>query len=189
MSVAVFDFDGTLAYSSTLTWLRPVPLPLRLFLLLTYPITRIVAPGFFQRRAFEYLTGRRLNLAEIRRRPPVEAGLNYLRELESKGYRIIVMSFSPGIVVREWLQAHGVEAEVICPELVVKRGRVVGVADDEFTQIFLSEPVEAKRLILEKLNLKPDISVGDTHKDIVGEKHFHVSELGRVPSRIRQLLT
>ena len=61
---------------------------------------------------FEWLVGTEVGetLQRMKRVPPVPEGLRYFKELDLKGYRLVVMSYSPGIFVESWLQAHELSA-------------------------------------------------------------------------------
>ena len=77
---------------------------------------------------------------------------------------MIVMSYSPGIFVQSWLDAHELSAELICPDFDVSQGIVKSISKDEVTDIYLNQPKAAKRDVINMLNIMPSVSVGDNHK-------------------------
>lgn len=194
MPTAVFDFDGTLAYMpSALAWAREIPFHKRyLFFPLLYVFEKLTGVPAYQRAAFDWLVGTDVGPAMRRMAslPAVPGGVDYFRELQSKGYRMVVMSFSPDVFVEAWLNAKGLSADVICPGLEVRRGRVEGVSGDRITRIYMDEPKHAKRNVIEMLNMHPRISVGDNRKrdDLNGE-YRDIRELEpNYKGRVRQVL-
>ena len=181
MPTAVFDFDGTLAYMpSSLVWALEIPLLKKFLLLPLIVFEKLTGRSAYQKKVFEWLVGTPVSrsLRRMAGVPPVPEGLRYFKELASKGYRMVVMSYSRAIFVDAWLQAQGLSADVICPDFIVSRGKIEAVSDDEVTRIYLDEPKDAKRKVAEILNLRPEISVGDSRsRDHVGGKYRDIKEL------------
>jgi phosphoserine phosphatase len=181
MPTAVFDFDGTLAYMpSSLVWALKVPLFKKLTFPLLFVFEKLTGKSSYQKKIFEWLVGTEVGetLQRMKRVPPVPEGLRYFRELASKGYRLVVMSYSPALFVESWLQEHGLSADVICPDFEVSRGRIKSISDGEVTRIYLEEPRSAKKKIAGMLNLHSSISVGDNRRrDDIGGKYVDIKTL------------
>ena len=88
------------------------------------------------------------------------------------------MSFSPAFFIRAWLKQKGFDFEIICPDIVVdKSGTVERVSDDWVTKESLDDPVHAKKKVLEKYNIRPDLSVGDnTKRDKLSEAYIDIKK-------------
>lgn len=181
MPTAVFDFDGTLAYMpSSLVWAMKVPLLKKFMFVPLYLFEKLTGRSSYQKKVFEWLVGTEVGetLERMKHVPPVPEGVRYFKELSSKGYRIVVMSYSPALFVNAWLEAQGLAADVICPDFVVSRGKIKAVADDEVTRLYLRDTLGAKQKVARMLNLQPSISVGDNRKrDFVGGKYKSIREL------------
>jgi len=182
MKIAVFDFDGTLVYApSSLIWTRDVPIFKRIFFPFTYLLEKLTKKSSYQKRAFEWLIGLRVSETAkvLNKLSEVTSGVKKFKEFQSKGYRIIVMSFSPAFFIKKWLKAHGLKAEVICPDIIVnKKGVVEKVSDDWVTEMYLKETVYAKKLVLEKLHISPFVSVGDnTIRDKLCDNYIDITKL------------
>ena len=181
MKVAVFDFDGTLVYApSALIWTRDIPFFKRLWFPFAYFWEKLTKKSAYQKKAFEWLVG--LSVFEtakvLSELSEVTSVMKKFQEVQSKGYRVIVMSFSPAFFVKKWLGAHGLKAEVICPDIIVnKKGIVEKISEDWVTKIYLNEPIYAKKKVLEKLHISPFVSVGDnTTRDKVCDNYIDVKK-------------
>jgi phosphoserine phosphatase len=181
MRVAVFDFDGTLVYSpSSLVWTSGLSFCKKMAFPMLYVFEKITGKSLYQKKAFEWLVGKDVRkIAEtLKELPEVKGGVKKFRELSKSGHRMIVMSFSPGYFVRAWLNAKGLEAEVICPDIVVESGIVKKVSEDYVTEMFIEHPIEAKRKVLEKKKIKPDVCVGDSYRrDAVCGNYIDIAKL------------
>lgn len=194
MPTAVFDFDGTLVYvPSALAWSKGIPAHKRLlFFPPLYVFEKLTGRPTYQRAALEWLVGTEVGPAmrRVASLPAVPGGVDYFRELQGKGYRMVVMSFSPDVFVEAWLNAKGLSADVICPGLDVHRGVVEGVSDDKVTRTYLDEPRDAKRKVVDMLNIHPRVSVGDNPKrDKLDGEYRDIRELEPgYKGRVRQAL-
>jgi phosphoserine phosphatase len=193
MPTAIFDFDGTLVYApSSLAWAGGISLVHKMMVPPLYVFEKLTGSPAFQRSAFEWLVGQdvRPAIERVRGLPPVPGGLDYFRHLSKRGYRMVVMSFSPGIFVDAWLNEQGLSADVICPELDVERNEVVAVSQDDVTQAYLADPTHAKRKVVDMLNIRPAVSVGDNPKrDSLNGRYKDIRELEPgYRGRVRQLL-
>jgi hypothetical protein len=109
---------------------------------------------------------------------PVPGGVSYFRQLSVRGYKMIVMSYSPTVFVSPWLTANGLDAELICPNFVMSANLLHMVSQDPVTQIYLKEPHDAKAKALAKMNIKPDICVGDNkRRDGACDKYVDIRKL------------
>ncbi len=181
MKVAIFDFDGTLVYApSSIIWTKEIPFIKRLFFPFAFLWEKLSKKSSYQKKAFEWLVGLRVSetakdLCEL---SEVTKVVEKFHELQSKKYRVIVMSFSPAFFVKKWLGSHGLKAEVICPDIIVnKKGVVEKVSDDWVTKIYLKEPIYAKKIVLEKLHISPFVSIGDnTIRDKLCDNYIDVKK-------------
>ncbi|MBR9690016.1 MAG: haloacid dehalogenase-like hydrolase [Candidatus Altiarchaeota archaeon] len=194
MAIAIFDFDGTLVYApSSLVWSRSASILNRLSFPLLWLIERVTGISIYQKKVFEWLVGKNIkeSLKKIKGLPPVPEGLKYFKELSDKGYRMIVMSYSPGIFVQSWLDAYGLSAELICPDFDVSRGVVTAISNDEVTDIYLNQPKAAKRDVIGMLNIMPSVSVGDNHKrDVLCDNYKKIQKLQpKYKGKVRQVLS
>jgi phosphoserine phosphatase len=167
MRAAVFDFDGTLVYApSSLVWTAGFSFWKKLSFLPLYIFEKLTGKSLYQKKAFDWLVGQDIKKTteEVKALPPVNGGVKKFKELSRAGYRMIVMSFSPGYFIRAWLKAKNLRAEVICPDIVVKSGIVKKISPDYVTRMFLEHPVEAKKKVVKKIRIKPAVCVGDNHR-------------------------
>ena len=167
MPTAVFDFDETLIYlPSALIWSRKIGLIKKLQIPLLFMLGKLDGVPSYHEKAFEWLVGKDVSetIDQIKNLSPVPGGVTYFQQLSAQGYKMIVMSYSPGVFVGSWLTANGLEAELICPNFIVSANRLQMVSEDPVTQIYLKDLNNAKAKVLEKLNITPDICVGDNER-------------------------
>lgn len=181
MPTAVFDFDGTLAYMpSSLVWALKIPLVKKFLFAPMYLFEKLTGKSAYQKKVFEWLVGTDVGetVERMKRVPAVPEGVRYFKELDAKGFRMVVMSYSPATFINVWMQAQGLSADLICPDFVVSRGKIKAVSDDDVTQLYLEDTKNAKKKIAEMLNIHPSVSVGDNKKrDAVGGKYKGIKEL------------
>jgi phosphoserine phosphatase len=167
MPTAVFDFDETLIYlPSALIWSRKIGLIKKLQIPLLYLLGKLDGVPSCHEKAFEWLVGKDISetIDQIKDLPPVPGGVTYFQQLAAQGYKMIVMSYSPGVFVAPWLSANGLKAQLLCPNLIVSNSMLRRVSQDPVTQIYLKEPNNAKAKVLAKLHITPDICVGDNER-------------------------
>ena len=183
MPLAVFDFDGTLVYRpSSLVWANGIPFLKKIRIPFLYLLEKITGRPIYQRKVFEWLVGLDITVEAERMKslPPVPKVVEYFQELASQGYQMIVISYSPGFFVKAWMDAHGLSADIYCPDIVVADGVVKGLATDWVTGLFLAEPRGAKMAALDKRGLTPDVSVGDNRRrDAVCDNYVDVRKIQR----------
>ena len=195
MKIAVFDFDGTLCYApSSVFWTSDIPFFKRVSLLFDYLHEKTTKHPKYQKKAFEYIVGTDAKkiIKRIKKLPAVPKGIEKLNELKKEDYRIIVMSFSPASFVSAWLDEKGIEAEVICPDILIDdSGKIKGVSEDWVTKIFLEDIIHAKKTVLKKYNILPSISVGDnTKRDKVCEEYIDIRKYQKpYKNKIFQILS
>ncbi|MBR9680768.1 MAG: haloacid dehalogenase-like hydrolase [Candidatus Altiarchaeota archaeon] len=194
MAIAIFDFDGTLVYMpSSLVWSKKMPLLKKLMFPFLYIFEKITGKSLYQKKAFEWMVGLdiRSTLIDMAKLPAVPKGLKYFKELSERGYRMIVMSYSPGVVIQPWLDYHGLNAEVICPDFDVYDGVVQNISTDEITQIYMQQPKYAKTDIIKMLNVLPEVSVGDNPKrDVLCSNYKPIQELQpKYKTKLSQVLS
>jgi phosphoserine phosphatase len=193
MPTAVFDFDETLVYlPSALIWSRMIPLQKKLQFPFLFFIEKIFRVPWYHGKTFEWMVGKDLSktIERMRSLPPVPGGVAFFRQVSVQGYKMIVMSYSPGVFVSSWLSANGLKAELICPNFVMTGSVVQDVSGDPVTQAYLKEPKDAKARVLAKMGIKPDICVGDNRRrDGLCDKYVDVRDLEpRYKHKIRQIV-
>ena len=181
MSTAVFDFDETLIYlPSALIWSKKIDLKKKLQIPLLFILGKLDGAPNFHQKAFEWMVGKDISetIDEMKNLPPVPGGVTYFSELFAQGYKMIVMSYSPGIFVSSWLTANGLKAELLCPNFVMSANMLQMVSNDPVTKIYLKERHNAKAKVLKKMNIKPDICVGDNkRRDGLCDKYLDIRNL------------
>lgn len=181
MRAAVFDFDGTLVYApSSLVWTEGFSVWKKMAFPFLYIFEKITGKSLYQKKAFDWLVGQDIKKVteKVKTLPPVNGGVEKFRELSRSGYKMIVMSFSPGYFIQAWLNAKKLKAKVICPDIVVESGRVKKVSSDYVTRMFIDHPIEAKKKVLEKMKIKPAVSVGDSYRrDAVCKNYIDIVAL------------
>ena len=181
MPTAIFDFDETLIYlPSALIWSKKIGLKKKLQIPLLFVLGKLDGVPGFHEKAFEWMVGKDVSetIGRIKNLPPVTGGVTYFRQLSVQGYKMIVMSYSPRVFVSPWLTANGLYAELICPNFVMSANMVQMVSEDPVTQIYLKEPHNTKAKVLAKMNIKPDICVGDNkRRDGPCDKYVDIRKL------------
>gem|GEM_PF-3467088 len=194
MAIAIFDFDGTLAYlPSSLVWSKEMSVFKKLLFPFLYILEKLTGKSLCQKKAFEWMVGKSVKktLEDMKKIPAVPKGLEYFKGLQSRGYRMIVMSYSPGIFIQSWLDANNLDAEVICPDFDVKNGIIEKISEDEVTKTYIDQPRRAKRDIIDMLNIVPEVSVGDNSKrDVLCANYKPVQKLQpHYKNKISQILS
>ena len=167
MPTAVFDFDETLIYlPSALIWSKKMGLKKKLQIPLLFILGRLDGVPNLHEKAFEWMVGKDVSetIDQMKNLPPVPGGVTYFRELSARGYKMIVMSYSPGVFVSSWLNANNLKAELLCPNFVMSANMLEMVSKDPVTQIYLKDPHNAKAEVLAQMSIKPDICVGDNER-------------------------
>ena len=181
MPTAIFDFDETLIYlPSALIWSKKIGLKKKLQIPMQFVLGKLDGLPGVHEKAFEWMVGKDVSetIDRMKNLPPVPGGVAYFKELSDQGYKIIVMSYSPGVFVSPWLNINGLNAEIICPDFVMSAKVLQMVSDDPVTQIYLKEPRNAKAKVLAKMNIKPDICVGDNkRRDGLCDKYVDIRKL------------
>jgi phosphoserine phosphatase len=193
MPTAVFDFDETLVYlPSALIWSRKIPLQKKLQFPFLFFVEKIFGVPWYHGKTFEWLIGKDVSetIDRMRNLPPVPGGVAFFRQVSAQGYKMIVMSYSPGVFVNSWLSANGLEAELICPNFIMTDSVVQDVSGDPVTQSYLKEPKDAKARVLAKMGIKPDICVGDNRRrDGLCDKYVDIRDLEpQYKHKIRQVV-
>jgi hypothetical protein len=98
---------------------------------------------------------------KVKNLPPAAGGVVFFRKLSSNGYKMIIMSYSPGVFANSWISANGLEAGVICPDFVMSNNVIRTISTDRVTEIYLNKPKDAKAIVLENMDVRPDICVGN----------------------------
>jgi len=193
MPTAVFDFDETLIYlPSALIWSKKIDLKKKLQIPLLFILGKFDGVPRYHEKAFEWMVGKHVyeTIDQMKNLPPVPGGVNYFRQLSAQGYKMIVMSYSPGVFVSPWLTANGLKAELICPNFIMSANMLQMVSEDPVTQIYLKEPHNAKAKVLAKMNIKPDICVGNNKRqDGLCDKYLDIRNLEpNYKNKIQQVL-
>ena len=165
---------------SVLIWSSKIPFKKRLELPLLFLLEKVFDVPFYHRNALQGLIGKDVSetIERIRYLPPVPGGVAYFRRLSDQGYKIIVMSYSPGVFVSPWLNINCLKAELICPSLVMTADVVQKVSQDPVTKTYLRESKRAKSIILAKMGIDPDICVGDNkHRDGLCDTYVDIRKL------------
>ena len=194
MAIAIFDFDGTLVYMpSSLVWSKEMSFFKKLIFPFLWILEKLTGKSIYQTKAFEWMVGKDIHstLLDMTKLPPVPKGFEYFKELSDKGYRMIVMSYSPGVMIQPWLDYHGLNAELICPDFDVRNGVIQNISTDEVTQIYMEQPKHAKRDIIKMLNVLPEVSVGDNPKrDVLCSNYKPIQKLQpKYKSKLNQVLS
>jgi hypothetical protein len=153
MPVAIFDFDETLVcLPSGLVWSRSIPFTKRILFPILFLIEKYSGASVYHRKLFDWLIGSDIStsIARMNILPPAANGVSFFNKLSADGYKMIVMSYSPGVFVESWLAAYHLSAEITCPSLIISEGLVRKVSDDPVTEIYLRKPDGAKAKILGK---------------------------------------
>ena len=181
MPTAVFDFNETLVYlPSILIWSRKIPFQKKVLLPFGFIVEKLFGIPWYPENVLECLRGKDLlrTIERMKNLPSVPGGVTYFRSLSDRGYKITVMSYSPGVFVNSWLSANRLEAQLICPNLVISDGVVQDISKDPVTKIYTEEPNCAKAIVLAKMNIRPDICVGDDERrDRVCDQYVNIREL------------
>jgi phosphoserine phosphatase len=193
MKTAVFDFDETLVcLPSGVIWSRPISFSRKIMFPFLYLFGKLSGVIVYHQKVFEWLIGSDVSrmIDRMNILPPVAGGLAFFKTLHANGYKIIVMSYTPGVFVNSWLAAYDLNAEIICPKLNISNGKVQNISDDSVTQIYLKYPKSAKMKILADLDIKPHICVGDNRRrDAVCDKFIDIRKLEpRYKSRVLRCL-
>ena len=167
MKVVVFDFDGTLTKDRGM---RPYLGLVKKSFLIKLPfywlIEKMTRRPLFHKAFIQSLEGVYLSdilKASERLRERKEA-IKLLEIFDQKGYRIAVVSYALKPVIEHFLNKRGLEPEIYAMSPNVVDGKISGYSDDWVTQTLLNDPDHAKKKILSKLNIEPNIAVGDNKK-------------------------
>ncbi|MBR9680181.1 MAG: hypothetical protein GOU99_03985 [Candidatus Altiarchaeota archaeon] len=184
MKIVVFDFDNTLTKergTPRFKWL------VKRTALFTLPIwwlfEKLTHKPVFHRKMIQALKGVQLGklLDTSEKLKERSAVLHLMKIFNQKGYRIIVLSYNFKPVIENYLLKRGIEPEIYAPSLIIVNGEIVGYSDDWVTQAYLDEPRNAKRVILKKLNIVPNIAVGDNKKrDDLGAYYVPSNRAGSI---------
>lgn len=193
MPTAVFDFDETLVYlPSAIVWSREIAFKNKLQLTLLFILEKLTGVQWYHEKVLQCMVGKDVSetIDQMKALPPVPGGVNYFRQLCANGYKMIVMSYSPGVFVSPWLTANGLNAELICPDFVMSANMLQMVSEDPVTQIYLKESHDAKAKVLAKMNIEPDICVGNNERrDGLCDKYVDIRSLEpKYKSKIQQVL-
>jgi len=178
--IAVFDFDGTLCYGISMMLLAPRPsFPARLNLLFSFFLTRVTGRDYYGESMEGLMRG--LKLEEVLEKalslPPVEGAVRFARELQQRGYRLIVISYTAKELIEAYLKKVGIKAEVYARQLIVKNGRIEGYRRDWVYEALL-DAKHGKRKIVERLGIQPELCVGDhRERDRLCDNYIDVREL------------
>jgi phosphoserine phosphatase len=181
MRTAVFDFDETLVYlHSALIWSKHIHLRNILKIPKLLMLGKFNGALGYHRKAFEWMVGKDVSrtIETMKSLPPIPGAVNYFRQLSARGYKMIVMSYSPGVFVSPWLAANGLESELICPDFVVKANMLKTISNDPVTRTYLAELDRAKAKVLSDLDIRPDICVGDNaRRDRMCDQYIDIRNL------------
>jgi phosphoserine phosphatase len=181
MQIAVFDFDETLVHlPSGIIWSRPIPIGKRIVFPFLYSIEKLFGANKYHKKLIEWLIGVNISVPMDRMNilPPVTGAVTFFNKLYANGYKMIVMSYSPEIFVSSWLSKYGLNAKIISPKIIVSNGMVQNISSDPVTNSYLKRPNTAKAHILAKMNIEPNICVGDSRqRDKVCSNYIDIRDL------------